>query len=96
LNYVGELPAIENGSYVLKGKYADASPITHVDKGDASFLIYCSYDDPLVPQRQETNMYKKLLDNGLDVKLNVSKNEGHNPIPNIQEIDDWLLKHLKR
>jgi L-ascorbate metabolism protein UlaG (beta-lactamase superfamily)/acetyl esterase/lipase len=96
LNYVGELPPVENGNYVLKGKYADASPITYVDKGDASFLIYYSYDDPLVPQRQATNMNKKLLDSGVEAKLKASKHEAHNPIPNIEEIDNWFLKYLKR
>ncbi len=95
LNYMGELPMVENGSYILKGKYAEASPISYVDKGDASFLIYCSYDDPLVPQRQENNMYKKLLNNEVDAKLNVSSNEGHNPVPNMEELDNWFLKHLK-
>jgi L-ascorbate metabolism protein UlaG (beta-lactamase superfamily)/acetyl esterase/lipase len=96
LNYIGELPMVEEGSYILKGKYADASPITYVDKGDAPFLIYHSYDDPLVPQRQAANMHQKLLTNGVNVKLNVSKNEAHNPIPNIEEIDNWFLKHLKQ
>lgn len=96
LNYVGELPMVENGSYVLKGKYADASPITHVDKGDASFLIYCSSDDPLVPERQETAMYQKFLNNGVEAKLHIARNEGHTPIPNIQEIDNWFAKHLKK
>jgi L-ascorbate metabolism protein UlaG (beta-lactamase superfamily)/acetyl esterase/lipase len=96
LNYMGELPMVEDGSYILKGKYADASPITYVDKGDASFLIYHSYDDPLVPQRQAANMHKKLQTNGVDVKLNVTKNEAHNPIPNIEEIDSWFLEHLKK
>jgi L-ascorbate metabolism protein UlaG (beta-lactamase superfamily)/predicted esterase len=96
LNYVGELPMVENGVYVLKGKYADASPITYVDKGDASFLIYCSSDDPLVPQRQESAMYQKLLNNGVEAKLNVARNEGHTPIPSIQEIDNWFTKHLEK
>jgi L-ascorbate metabolism protein UlaG (beta-lactamase superfamily)/predicted esterase len=95
-NYIGELPMVENGNYILKGKYAEASPITYVDKTTASFLIYCSSDDPLVPQRQGNNMYKKLLNDGVDTRLKVSNNEGHNPIPNIEEIDDWFLKHLKK
>lgn len=94
-NYIGELPMVENGSYILSGKYAEASPVTYVDKGDASFLIYSSYDDPLVPHRQETTMYKKLISNGVDAKLNMSNKEGHTPIPNIEEIDSWFLKHLK-
>lgn len=95
-NYIGELPMVENGSYILSGKYAEASPVSYVDKGDASFLIYSSYDDPLVPHRQETNMYNKLIKSEVDAKLKLSKNEGHNPIPNMEEIDGWFLKKLKK
>lgn len=95
LNYMGELPLVENGNYSLKGKYADASPIAHVDKEDASFLMYFSHDDPLIPERQQNNMYKTLRDNGIDAKLNISSNEGHSPTPNIEEIDSWFLRHLK-
>lgn len=94
-NYVGELPMVENSNYSLSGKYAEASPVTYVDKSDASFLIYSSYDDPLVPHRQETYMYKKLISHGVNAKLNLSNNEGHNPIPNMEEIDNWFIKYLK-
>lgn len=94
-NYVGELPMVENGNYVLSGKYAEASPITYVDKDDASFLMYGSYDDPLVPHRQETNMHKKCQENKIVAKLKMSKNEGHFPIPDMEEIDTWFLSRLK-
>jgi L-ascorbate metabolism protein UlaG (beta-lactamase superfamily)/acetyl esterase/lipase len=94
-NYVGELPMVDNNGYILSGKYAEASPLSYVDKGDASFLIYSSYDDPLVPHRQETSMYKKLISNGVDAKLNLSNKGGHFPIPNVDEIDNWFIQHLK-
>ncbi len=94
-NYVGELPMVENGNYVLSGKYAEASPLTYVDRGDASFLIYHSLDDPLVPARQEANMYQKLINSGVAVKLNMSNSEGHNPIPSVDDIDKWYLENLK-
>lgn len=94
-NYVGELPMVENGNYILSGKYAEASPITYVGNGDASFLIYHSSDDPLVPQRQTANMYEKLIDNKIDAKLKMSNKEGHFPIPKIEEIDNWFFGHLK-
>lgn len=94
-NYVGELPMVDNNGYILSGKYAEASPLTYVDKGDASFLIYSSYDDPLVPHRQETIMYKKLISNGVDAKLRLSDKGGHFPVPNLEEIDNWFLTHLK-
>ena len=96
LNYIGELPKIENGEYVLTDKYAAASPISYVDKEDAPFLIYCSNDDPFMPLRQENNMYLKLQTNGVDSKLNIKNKEGHTPIPDIEEMDKWLLKYLKK
>jgi hypothetical protein len=40
-------------------------------------------------------MYKKLVDNSVDAKLKMSNNEGHFPIPNMEEIDSWFLRHLK-
>lgn len=95
-NYIGELPMVENGNYVLTGKYAQASPITHVSSDDASFLIYCSSDDPLVPHRQETNMYNKLRQHGIDTQIHMAQNEQHTPIPDINEVDRWFLKHLKK
>jgi hypothetical protein len=94
LNYMGELPMVGNGEYTLAGKYAEASPIAHVDKEDASFLIYASHDDPLVPQRQEGRMYRKLLENQVDARLNMLDKQGHNPIPNMDEVDRWFLDHL--
>ncbi len=96
LNYVGELPMAENDNYILNGKYAEASPISYVNKGDAPFLIYCSDDDPFIPIRQEISMYRKLRDNEVDAKLNTKNKEGHSPIPNIEEMDKWFLKHLKK
>lgn len=96
LNYVGELPMVENDNYILNGKYAEASPISYVNKGDAPFLIYCSDDDPFIPIRQEISMYRKLRDNGVDAKLNTKNKEGHSPIPDIEEIDNWFLKYLKK
>jgi L-ascorbate metabolism protein UlaG (beta-lactamase superfamily)/predicted esterase len=95
-NYIGELPMADNNGYIFSGKYAEASPLTYVDKEDASFLIYSAYNDPLVPHRQETNMYKKLISNGVEAKLNLSNEGGHFTVPNLQEIDNWFLKHLKK
>ena len=96
LNYMGELPMVENGVYISKGKYAEASPITHVDKDDASFLIYHSDDDPLAPSRQAVNMHNALVANGIDAKLNMAKKEAHNPIPSMEEVNNWFLTHLKK
>jgi L-ascorbate metabolism protein UlaG (beta-lactamase superfamily)/acetyl esterase/lipase len=94
-NYIGELPTADNNGYIFSGKYAEASPLTYVDKEDASFLIYSAYNDPLVPHRQETNMYKKLISNGVEAKLNLSNEGGHFPVPNLEEIDKWFVQHLK-
>lgn len=96
LNYLGELPPVDQDSYVMRGKYAEASPLHHVDKDDASFLLYCSQDDPLVPPRQALRMRDRLLKVGIKVKLRQSDHEGHTPIPDINEIDEWFLNTLKK
>lgn len=94
-NYLGELPPVENGTFVMKGKYAEASPLHHVDRNDAPFLIYTSQDDPLVPPRQAERMRDRLLKEGIRVQLRLSDHEGHAPIPDVREIDQWFLNNLK-
>jgi len=94
-NYIGELPMVVNNEYVLSGKYAEASPLTFVDRGDASFLIYGSFDDPLVPYRQQVSMYKKLTGSGIAARLIAGNKGGHFPVPDPGEIDNWFMQQLK-
>lgn len=93
--YMGRLPEVKNGSFVLSGIYKDASPITHVTNDDAPALIYYSDDDPLIPARQSQAMYARLLENHVAAKIVLSPNAGHAPLPDITEIIGWFDLYLK-
>jgi dipeptidyl aminopeptidase/acylaminoacyl peptidase len=95
LNYIGELPEIKNNEFISSGKYAQASPITHVTSDDAAFMIYYSENDPIIPVRQATMMCKKLKDAGVPFKEIKNPDQGHNPVPDMQEVDNWFKKYLK-
>ena len=94
-DYMGQLPQIENGEFVLSGKYSEASPITHVSNDDASFLIYYSDNDHLIPVRQAQAFYKKLMDNGVQTNMTLCHNCKHDPIPDMLKVDTWFRDHLK-
>ena len=95
LNYMGELPEHKDGQYVSSGKYAGASPVDHISKGDAAFLIYSSDNDPIAPQRQATTMYNKLKEAGVESKLVIDPKSGHAPKPDMNEVDKWFKKYFK-
>jgi len=94
-NYVGELPEEKKGEFILSGKYAEASPITYISKGDAAFLIYYSDNDQLIPPRQASSFYNKLVENNVPAKIVVCHNCKHEPIPDMDEVDRWLKKYLR-
>ena len=86
-SYVGYLPA---------NKIDDkASPVFYATSDDAPFLIYYSDDDPVVPPSQAESMCKKLKETGVPCKEFKKTNEGHNPIPDMKEVDNWFRKYLK-
>lgn len=95
LGYIGELPEVRNNEYVLSGKYAQASPITYVTSDDAPFLVYYSENDPIIPPRQAAMMCKKLKDAGVPFKEFKNPNQGHAPIPDMEEVDNWFQRYLK-
>lgn len=95
LSYIGSLPEVRNNEYVLSGKYAQASPISFVTGDDAPFLIYYSENDPIIPARQAVMMCKKLKDSGVPCKEFRNPDEGHEPIPDMKEVDNWFKKYLK-
>jgi acetyl esterase/lipase len=95
LDYMGELPRIEDGNFVLSGKYAEASPVTHISNDDAPFLIYYSDDDPLIPIRHAKAFYKKLMDNNVYTNMSSCHNCTHNPIPDMNQVDLWFKKYLR-
>ena len=94
--YLGGLPGIDgNGGFVSNQKSAAASPPYHVTKDDAPMLIYYSDDDPVIPVRHQISMYNKLKETGVPVKLVERKNQGHGPMPDMEEVDTWFKQHLK-
>ncbi|HUM48055.1 MAG TPA: alpha/beta hydrolase [Chitinophagales bacterium] len=94
-SYMGELPAVAKGEFVLSGSYATASPIVHVTSDDAAFLIYYGDDDPIIPARQATAMYQKLVENKVPSKIFVKHHGQHSPVPDMEEVDKWFKKYLK-
>lgn len=93
--YVGELPEFHNGNFVLSGKYASASPLSHVSAGDAPTLIYYSDNDPIIPPRQAIAMQVALTKHRIPVKAVERKGQHHSPAPDMQEVDSWFKNWLK-
>ena len=93
--FMGELPQIKKGEFILSGKFADASPISNVTKDDAAFLIYYSDNDPYAPVRQGFDMYHKLQENNVPVRIVLKSKSGHHPVPDLTEMDMWFKKYLK-
>ncbi len=57
--------------------YREGSPITHVDKNSAPFLIMHGDKDPLVPADQSNRLADALKKAGVEVKLIMMLNDGH-------------------
>lgn len=93
--YVGELPEKKDGFYILSGKYAAASPLSHVSSGDAPMLIYYSNNDPVIPARQAVAMEQALQKNKVAVKTVKRIGQEHSPVPDMKEVDEWFRKWLK-
>jgi predicted esterase len=95
LSYMGELPETKNNEFILSGKYAQASPISFVTRDDAPFLIYYSENDPIIPPIQAAMMCKKLKEAGVPYKEFKNPDQGHSPIPDMEEVDNWFKRYLK-
>ncbi|HMR84832.1 MAG TPA: alpha/beta hydrolase [Niabella sp.] len=93
--YVGELPETKDGSFLLSGKYAEASPLAHVSTGDAPTLIYYSDNDPIIPPRHAVVMYEALKKNQVPAKIVERKGQNHGPVPDMDEVDQWFKTWLK-
>ena len=57
--------------------YREGSPISHVDKSSAAFLIMHGDKDPLVPADQSSRLADALKRAGVEVKMIVMLNDGH-------------------
>lgn len=92
--YMGGLPELKRGDFVLSGKYVDASPIAFVTQDDAPTFIYYSDNDPIIPVRQAKAMYEKLTQNKVAANIVGKHNEGHSPVPDMTEVCKWFEKYL--
>jgi len=92
--YMGGLPELKRGDFVLSGKYLDASPIAWVTQDDAPTLIYYSDNDPIIPVRQAKAMSEKLTQNNVPVKIVAKHGEQHSPVPDMTEVCKWFEKYL--
>ncbi|RYX84050.1 alpha/beta hydrolase [bacterium] len=92
--FLGPLP--ENAA-----NYSEASPITHIDKKSAPFLIFHGGKDALVPVSQSEIMDEALRKVGIESKLIVFPNAGHGygePELLVQTVNNSLEffdRHLK-
>jgi acetyl esterase/lipase len=93
--YMGSLPSMKNGDFILTGKYIQASSYAMVTKDDAPTLIYYSDNDPVISVRQAKTMYEKLLQNNVPCKILLSPKTEHSPIPDMVEVCRWFEKYLK-
>jgi acetyl esterase/lipase len=93
-SYMGSLPKMKSGDFILSGKYMDASPIAHVTGDAAPALIYYSDNDPVIPVRQAKEMYEKLKQNNVAVKIVAKHNAEHSPVPDMTEVSKWFEKYL--
>ena len=66
-----------------------ASPITHVTKDDAPFLIIHGTKDPLVPFEQSTKFQKELQEAGVSATLITIKDGGHGGFRN-RKLDEVI------
>lgn len=57
--------------------WAEASPVSHVDKSDAPFLIIHGEEDDIVPIAQSEVLAAKLFTTGCDVEFHRLPGEGH-------------------
>lgn len=93
--YVGGLPEMKKGDFVLSGNFAAASPISHVSEDDAPMLIYYSDNDPIIPARQAIAMEQILQKNKIAAKSVKRSGQYHGPVPDMDEVDSWFKKWLK-
>ena len=81
--------------------YREGSPVAHVDKHSAPFLIMHGDKDPLVPISQSERLNKALKAAKVESTFVIFSNEGHgfNTVADQEKRDqlalDFLKKHLK-
>jgi acetyl esterase/lipase len=94
-DFLGPLPEAASN-------YKEASPITHIDKNTAPFLIFHGAKDTLVPLDQSQRFDKALREAGIETKLVVFPNAGHaygDPElirQTVEQSVEFFNRHLKK
>jgi dipeptidyl aminopeptidase/acylaminoacyl peptidase len=93
---MGERPPMdaEFNKFVREGKYAEASPITHVTPDDAAFLFVHGIQDKWVDVQHARLMHDSVREAGLDTKIVVLDEQAHWPTLDGRLISGWLIEQL--
>ena len=83
--------------------WAEATPITHVDKNSAVFLFLHGNADTTVPYRQSVDMLNKLKAAGVEAELFTAEGAAHGFFnrppwfePTLKRMDEFFLRHRSR
>ena len=83
--------------------WAEASPLTHVDKNSAVFLFLHGTADTTVPYQQSLDMLNKLKAAGVEAELFTAEGAGHGFFasppwfePALKRMEEFFLRHLSR
>ena len=92
---MGERPPTDARRVFLKeGRYAEASPVSHVTSDDASFLLIHGTEDAVVPPKQLGMMDTALRDAGVAVESISVEGGSHSPELDHEGIVEWFETHL--
>ena len=94
VTFLGKRPEYENGFISREGLYYEASPVSHVSRDDASFLLIQGMSDPVVPPENALVMHAALTEAGVKVQLEEVEGD-HGPDFDPQLIVDWFNKTLE-
>lgn len=93
--FMGERPPRdENGVFLRKGRYGEASPVTHVTPDDAPFLIIQGKDDTVVPADQLDIMMRALRQANVNAEPILIEDGSHSPPLDLELISTWLEGRL--
>ena len=96
-NLLGPLPGTNgDGTIPMTDAVAAASPITFVTARSAPMLIYQAQDDSLVLKGAATLMAARLAEAKVPHKLRMRPSGGHDPAYDLNEIDAWFRRFLKK
>ena len=83
--------------------WAEATPITHVDKNSAVFLFLHGDADTTVPYQQSVDMLNKLKAAGVEAELFTAEGAAHGFFnrppwfePALKRMEEFFLRHLAR